>query len=65
MREDVRGNFCELVFFFPSRDVGTAWTTQHEGTFLLSLEQAVEIGRRKNVAQFGNMLEGGLAPAEW
>ena len=56
MRDDVRANFCELVFFFASHDVGEGWIRDHEGTFLLTLDEAVEVGRQKNVAQFGDLL---------
>ncbi len=64
MRADVRASFCDLVFFFRSLDTATAWTGRHDGTFILTLEQAIEVGKQKNTAQFGNMLARGSASAE-
>ncbi len=49
-------SFCHYVFFFESPATGSAWTARHPGTFLLSLDQAFELGRRKNAAQFGDAL---------
>jgi alkylmercury lyase len=43
---DVIESFCHRVFFFASEDVGSTWVTEHEGTTLLSVEQAFELGRR-------------------
>ena len=47
-------SFCHYVFFLASPAAGAAWTARHPGTFLLSLDQAFELGRRKNAVQFGN-----------
>ena len=59
MRDEIRANICDRVFFFRSLDAATAWTQRHEGTFILTLAQAVEVGRRKNAAQYGDMLAPG------
>ncbi len=45
--------FCHYVFFLASPAAGESWTARHPGTFLLSLDQAFELGRRKNAHQFG------------
>ncbi|MBI4501683.1 MAG: alkylmercury lyase [Gemmatimonadetes bacterium] len=45
-------SFCHYVFFFASRAAGEAWTVRHEGTFLISLDQAFALGKRKNAVQF-------------
>ena len=56
LRADVRSNFCDLVYFFSSRDAAEVWTRRHEETFVLSLAQAVELGQQKNKLQFGDVL---------
>jgi alkylmercury lyase len=43
---DVRVTFCHYVLFFTSREAGERWTGDHPGTFLVSVEEAAEIGRR-------------------
>lgn len=48
--------FCHYVFFFESPASGAAWSARHPGTFLLSVERAFELGRRKNAAQYGDAL---------
>ena len=45
-------SFCHYVFFFAGRDAGYRWVERHDGTFLLTLSQAFELGRRKNAALF-------------
>ncbi len=49
-------SFCHYVFFFASPEAGERWTARHEGTFLLTLEQAFELGHRKNAAQFPGLV---------
>ena len=57
LEQDVRGSFCEYVHFFASRDAGDEWTRRNEGTFLLTVSEAFELGRRKHGSQFGDMLK--------
>jgi alkylmercury lyase len=45
-------SFCHYVFCFASRAAGEAWTARHQGTFLVSLDQAFALGKRKNAVQF-------------
>ena len=45
-------SFCHYVFFFAGRDVGRHWIERHDGTFLMTLSEAFELGRRKNAALF-------------
>lgn len=52
-RGDVIQNFCHYVHFFRSREDGEAWTAKAPGTFLLTLDEAADIARRKNRLQFG------------
>jgi Alkylmercury lyase len=40
------------VHFFASREAAGQWTTQHPGTFVLSIDEGAEIARRVNRASF-------------
>jgi alkylmercury lyase len=42
---DVIESFCHKVLFFASEEAGTKWTAEHEGTKLLSIDEAFELGR--------------------
>lgn len=42
---DVIENFCCYVHFFVDAETGERWTSEHPGTFLISLEDAFELGR--------------------
>jgi alkylmercury lyase len=53
---DVIQSFCHFVHFFASKDAGEAWIAQHPGTFLLSLADAFELGRRVNELNFPAVL---------
>ncbi|MGI8616065.1 MAG: organomercurial lyase [Actinomycetota bacterium] len=55
---DVIQSFCHFVHFFASHAAGEAWTAEHPGTFLLSLEDAFELGRRVNALNFPSTLGG-------
>lgn len=44
--EDILGTFCHHVLHFESAATGERWVADHPGTFLLSLGDAVELGRR-------------------
>ncbi|MFQ5747038.1 MAG: organomercurial lyase [Gemmatimonadota bacterium] len=46
--------FCDFVHFLASRSAGQTWIANNPGTFLLTLEEAFDLGRRTN--------EGLLAP---
>ena len=56
MQKDTVTTFCHFVHFFPSRREGEAWAALHPGTFILSVEEAHAIARRKNQAQYGEVL---------
>jgi alkylmercury lyase len=49
-------SFCHFVLYFASRESGEAWTREHPGTFLLSVDEALEIGRRVNSRQFPSVV---------
>ncbi len=55
-RENIIGSFCHFVHFFSSSEAGERWTSEHEGTFLLSVDQAFHLGRMMNEARYGEVL---------
>lgn len=57
MTEDIVATFCHFVHFFPSREVGEAWTAKNPGTSLLTVEEGFELGKRRNRGQFKEALE--------
>jgi hypothetical protein len=54
--ENVILNFCSYVHFFTSPTSGSQWIAEHPATFLLSLEEAFDLGRRTNEARYGTAL---------
>ena len=54
---DIIQSFCHFVHFFASRHDGEHWTAEHPGTFLLSLEEAFELGRLVNALNFPALAE--------
>lgn len=42
---DVVESFCHRVLFFASEEAGARWAAEHEGTKLLSVQEAFEVGR--------------------
>ncbi len=50
---DVIMTFCHYVLFFSSEEAGDRWRADHENTFLLTVDEAFEIGRLVNAANFG------------
>lgn len=50
---NVMATFCNFVFFFTSRKSGERWVAKHPGTFLYSLDEAVELARRLNAKVYG------------
>jgi len=56
VQENVTTSFCCHVRFFSSKAVGEAWTDQHEGTFLLTLDETFKIGKKVNAARYKDIL---------
>ncbi len=56
LRENVTASFCHFVYFFRSREDGEAWVSEHDGTFLLSLEEAFTVGKKMNAARYEETL---------
>lgn len=53
---DLIKTFCHFVHFFASPEAAKAWTAQHPGTFVLSIDEGAEIARRVNHASFAAVL---------
>lgn len=56
VQKDVVTTFCHFIHFFPSRQVGESWTAQHPGTFIVSIDEAMHVARRKNEMQYREIL---------
>ncbi len=54
--DDIIQSFCHHVLYFASEEAGRQWLAAHPGTFLLSVEQAFEVGRRFDLGRFGAAL---------
>lgn len=51
--DDVITSFCHYVLFFSSPEAGARWVAEHPGTFVLTLTEAFELGRRVDLYRFG------------
>lgn len=54
---DVIQSLCHFVHFFASHEAGESWTAEHPGTFLLSLDDAFELGLLVNARNFSSLPE--------
>ena len=54
---DTIKRFCHFVHFFAREDAAKAWTSNYPGTFMLAIEDELEIGKRVNRAVFGAAFE--------
>jgi alkylmercury lyase len=57
-RKNIINSFCHSVHFFSSMEAASNWIFEHEGAIILTLDQAFEIGRKKNRAQYRDTLSG-------
>lgn len=51
-------SFWAFIHYFASGDAAAEWTKQHPGTFVISIEDGFDIGRRTNSAQRGDAPSG-------
>jgi alkylmercury lyase len=58
IRENVILNFCHYVYFFSSAEAGRKWSSENEGTFIVSLDEAFFLGQKKNKLQYRDLLGG-------
>ena len=49
---DAIATFCHYVHFFTDRAAAEQWTSEHDGTFVISLADGAEIARLANAARF-------------
>lgn len=54
--ENVINNFCHYVLFFASQKTGEEWTSTRDNTDLMSMDDAFELGKRKNRFQYPSVL---------
>ena len=57
MMENVVTNFCHYIFLFKDKNSGEEWVKEHDGTFLLPLQDVINLSKEKNQRQFGNLLK--------
>lgn len=53
---DVIASFCHFVLHFTGPESAGRWTAEHPGTFIISLDDALELARRQTARTFGNAL---------
>jgi len=54
--DQVMATFCHYVLHFTSTATAKQWTDEHAGTFVLGLDEAVELARRHTDRCFGEAL---------
>lgn len=50
--KDIVNHFCCHVHFFATSRAGDHWVTKRPGTFLVTLDQAWQLGRRRNAQRY-------------
>jgi len=53
MQQSIVKSFCHYVNFFSSESAGDHWVSENPGTFLLTMNEALALARRKNELQYG------------
>ncbi len=56
MEENVVRHFCHYVYFFASQKAASRWVSENKGTFFVSMDDAFALARKKNTAQFQDVL---------
>jgi len=54
--ENVITNFCHYVLFFASQASGEEWTASRDNTALMTMNDAFELAKRKNIHQYPSIL---------
>ena len=55
----VRGEFCSMVHFLADDEAARDWTDRVPESFVLTLDDAFEVGRRAILRRYGDALTGG------
>src|SRR5712692_11039128 len=50
-------SFCHYIFFLASAEAGATWTARHQGTFVLTVDQAFELAKRATATTFSATLK--------
>jgi hypothetical protein len=58
---DAIATFCHYVHFFADHAAAEEWTSQRDGTFVISVANGVEIARLANAARFPTIRSGQAA----
>jgi len=57
MQRSIVKSFCHYVNFFSSESAGDHWVSENPGTFLLMLNEAFALARRKNELQYDDFIQ--------
>lgn len=52
LAEDIVGSFCHFIHFFESIETGKQWIEDHPDTYLISLNEALEIAHLMNKTRY-------------
>ncbi|MDA8110643.1 MAG: organomercurial lyase [Betaproteobacteria bacterium] len=55
LRANATASFCHFVHFFRDRVAAEQWVVAHPGTFVTSLGEAFDLGRRVNAARYPDL----------
>ena len=54
--DQIKATFCHYILQFAGPDSARRWTADHPGTFIVSLDDALELGRRHVIRSFSAAL---------
>ncbi|MGH8454605.1 MAG: organomercurial lyase [Nevskiales bacterium] len=57
--QDIVTRFCHYVHFFQSERAAERWTTANPSTVIVGIQDAYDLGREKNAAQYPDVLVAG------
>ena len=57
IQDDVLGTFCHFIYFFKNKVAGEEWVSKNEGTFLITLGEAIELSQTKNQMQYQDFIK--------
>ena len=55
-KENVVTSFCHFIYFFKNKTSGEVWVSKHDGTFLITLKEAIELSQTKNRLQYKDFI---------
>ncbi|GMQ97416.1 MAG: organomercurial lyase MerB [Gammaproteobacteria bacterium] len=56
LEKNITASFCHFVYLFRDRSAGEQWVAEHEGTFLLPIEDAFTVGKKMNAIRYKQTL---------